>query len=175
MSGFSFKNNFNNDQSYRSKKKLGASSILDLGFYPLSLEYFLFKNYKKNIVSSNINHSKKLKFDLEGNVLISSKEFSRFYFWSYNMNYKNYINLVFEKGEINIDFIFSKNVKKIILYIKNKNKVTSKIFKNSKSQEEIAFKYFMTQKPTRDYYSNLLKLSLMIDKIKKNEKNFKMV
>ena len=80
MSGFSFKNNFNNDQSYRSKKKLGASSILDLGFYPLSLEYFLFKNYKKNIVSSNINNFIKLKFDLEGNVLISSKEFQDFIF-----------------------------------------------------------------------------------------------
>ena len=175
VSGFSYKNDFCNDKTYRSKKILGASSILDLGFYPLSLEFFLFENYKKNIIASNLNISKKLKFDISGDVLLNSNQFSRHYFWSYEMNYKNFINLVFERGEIYVDFFFSKNTDQIILKIKNKNKIDKKIFKNLITQEEIAFRYFLKNKPSRKYYNNLLKISSMIDKIKSHEKYHQMV
>ena len=171
IAGFGFNNNFNKDSTYRGLKSLGGSAILDLGFYPLSLEYYLFNKFKKKIKYSNIINSKKLDIDISGDVLFEDNQFSRYYFWGYNLNYKNFIKIIFDKGELSMNFIFSKNVKEVSLNQVAKNETKIFKFKNL-NQEEIAFNYYLDEKNKVFDYSEILGLSKIIDQIKgkKNEK-----
>jgi len=165
FSSFSFNNNFKTDKSYRSKKLLGGSAILDLGFYPLSLEFFLFNKFKKKVVSSSIIKSKKLKIDISGNVHLNDKDFNRYYFWGYNNSYQNFIKIIFEKGEIFMNFPFSKNSNLIKLKIIKNNKLYIFKYKNF-SQETIAFQYYLNNKFKITNFDEILNLSKLIDKIK---------
>lgn len=168
ISAFGFRNNFKNEITYRKSKKLGASSLLDLGFYPLALEFYLFEKFKKKqIFYSSYIKSKKLNFDIEGTALLGEKNFLRYYLWGYNMDYSNFIHIVFENGEIYCDYIFSKNVNQIKLTIIEKNKKIIKNYSNSVSQERLAFNYYLKNKPNKKYYSKILGLSKLIDNIKR--------
>ena len=149
---------------------MGASAILDLGFYPLSLEYFLFNKYKKKINFSKLEKSKKLGFDVSGNVLISDKNFYRFYIWGYNFSYKNSIKIIFEKGIIKMNFIFSKNINRTKLKILIKNKVKYYEYKDI-NQEEIAFKKYLKLRKEESKKNELIALSKLIDKVNLYGKN----
>jgi predicted dehydrogenase len=165
FSSFGFNNNFKTDKSYRSKKFLGGSAILDLGFYPLSLEFFLFNKFKKKVVSSGIIKSKKLKIDISGNVHLNDKDFNRYYFWGYNNSYQNFIKIVFERGEIFMNFPFSKNLNLVKLKVLKNNKLHIFKYKNF-SQETIAFQYYLQNKFKITNFDEILNLSKLIDKIK---------
>ena len=105
--------------------------------------------------------------DISGNVLLKDNDFYRYYFWSYKKSYQNFLKIIFENGEIYMDFIFSKNINTVFLKNTLNNKETIYEFKNF-NQEKIAFKSYLEKKGNLNYNENL-GLAKLIEEIKKNK------
>ena len=110
------------EPGYRNIYELGASSLLDLGIYPISLIISLFKNQKLDLVNKKIESEENLKYDTSGEAEYISDNGTVYYInWAYDRSYKNEIIIVGENLELRSNFIFSKkqdHVAKINLYKK---------------------------------------------------------
>lgn len=137
VSNFKFPSLNSNNQRY--KKNKGDGFFYDTAVYPISLENYLFENFKKE---KNVFYSKKIrkKVDLRGYIFIKSNNFNRFYFWGEGQNYSNNIEIAFKNCTIFFNKIYSKaNKENILIKIFFKNKI-KKINIKHVNQFEIMFK-----------------------------------
>ena len=94
---------------FRFNKKLGGSSLFDVGCYPLSIILALFPNKEINILDSDITQADSDSVDLDGfvNLKIDS-QINCFLEWAYDRAYRNDIDIWGEEGSLYTDNIFSK-------------------------------------------------------------------
>ncbi len=94
---------------YRDKKELGASCLLDVGIYPISLIYNLFHHMKIDVINTTRKLDKHNAFDVSGSahLLLDSKINCNLQ-WSYNSSYRNEIDIWGENIGLYSYKIFSK-------------------------------------------------------------------
>ena len=164
----SFKIPLNDQKNFRFKKKLGGGALMDVGAYPLSILFFLFKDSKYKIIKKKINISKINKLDTSGSVILNFGKNSICNFsWGFNMPYENYLKIVGIKGSMYAKFIFSKKIVQgceIKIFSNNKHKT---IIINKANQINLAFDYFLNTKTNQKYNKISLKLLKILDLIKK--------
>ena len=99
----------------RYNSKIGGGFFLDLGVYLVSLEHYLFGNNikKHKIIAKTFRNSEKLA--LKGNIILN-ENILKSYSWGLGVDYKNYIEIIFEKAVIKINRFFSKNKKEKIIF-----------------------------------------------------------
>ena len=142
ISNFKFPSLKKNNQRYIVSK--GNGFFYDSAVYPISLENFLFENYK--IKKSEIYLQKiKKKVDLRGSIFVNCKNFKIYYFCGDGQNYSNNIELVFEYGTIFFNKIFSK-----------------------KNNENIEIKIFFKNSLKKINFKKLNHFKIMFNKIKMN-------
>ena len=95
---------------FRANKNLGASCLYDVGSYPLSIILDLLEINKLDIKSSFKRCNKTTLVDEEGGCELLLNDKTRCQIeWSYNMSYRNSIDLWGKKGSLYSDKIFSKD------------------------------------------------------------------
>lgn len=105
ISYFNIPNIFPN---HRYSQKLGQGFFFDTAVYPLSLCNHLFK-IKPNKIKIKYNKViKEKKNERRGCLFLNSKYLDLFLFWGENLKYKNSLEIVFTKGSIFIEKIFTK-------------------------------------------------------------------
>mgnify|MGYP001431006147 CR=1 FL=1 len=163
----SFKIPLNDKNNFRFKNKLGGGALNDVGFYPISIMFTLFDSRRIEILKSKI--TKKNNLDINGSI--STKNENKILFeldWGFKSLYQNNIKIFGTDGVIEVNFIYSKN-------IKQNGKI--KIFKTKKSlinvpnanQINLAFNEMLSAK--KSFFNKRYKLSLqiinIIEKLKK--------
>ena len=139
----SFKIPLSDKKNFRFNRNLGGGALNDVGFYPISLMFTLFNSKKIKLIKSNITI--KNKVDIMG--IIKAQNEKKVIFdlvWGFKSSYKNNLLIYGEKGILEVNFIFSKNINqdgKIIFY-KNKNIRVIKISKSN--QINLAFKNMLS-------------------------------
>jgi NDP-hexose-3-ketoreductase len=164
----SFKIPLNDKKNFRFHKKLGGGALMDVGAYPLSIPFFLFKGSKYKIIKKKINTSKTNRLDTSGGVILNfGKKYICNFSWGFNMPYENYVKIVGINGSIYAKFIFSKKIiQGCELKILTNNKYKTIIIKKA-NQINLAFNYFLNEKKNREYNRISLKLLEILDLIKK--------
>ena len=95
---------------YRFNKDLGASALLDLGIYPLSIITNLFPDKEIKLLKVNLKTEESGFIDVSGEVeLRLGNNISCLLDWSYDRNYKNEISIEGEMGSLTTEKIFSKD------------------------------------------------------------------
>ena len=157
----------NDKRNFRFKKKLGGGALMDVGVYPISLPFFLYKNPNLEIIKKNINFSKKNKIDTSGSLTVKiKKKILGSFHWGFNLPYRNNLSILGEKGCIEINFFFSKKVVQegeIKLFLKKSNK---KVKVKKFNQINETFKYFLSKKNNKILNIKSLNILKFLDKIK---------
>ncbi len=164
----SFKIPLNDKKNFRFNKNLGGGSLNDVGFYPISIMFTLFNSKKIKLLKSNI--TKQNKVDIEGEIRAQNENEVIFDLsWGFDSPYKNNLTIYGTKGNLLVDFIFSKNINqdgKIIININRKLKV----IKVSKSNQiNLAFKDMLSNKNKlfNKRYQTSYRILNIIEKLKK--------
>ena len=103
-------------KSFRNIKSLGASSFWDIGCYPMSLIYELFKNKidKINIIRTFLYHDSN-NIDKLGYTFLNFKNFlSINLYWGIDLSYKNYFEIFSTNKSLKFNYIFSKKKENLI-------------------------------------------------------------
>ena len=140
---------------------------MDVGAYPLSIPFFLFKNFKYSIIKKKINISKKSKLDISGQVLLNIKKNCICNFsWGFNSAYENYLKITGIRGSIEAKFIFSKKISQaceLNVLINNNQK---KIFIKEANQINLAFNHFFNGTMDKKFNKISSKLLKILNSIK---------
>lgn len=118
ISNFRYPSLKKSDNRYKFNE--GKGFFNDAASYLISLESYLFNNFKTNF---NFKSKKiKKKIDLRGYIFLEKKNQTRHYFWGEGQNYSNNIEIFFNDTTIHIDKFFSKaSNEEIILKIFSRN------------------------------------------------------
>ena len=103
-------------KSFRNVKSLGASSFWDIGCYPISLIYELFKDKidKINFIRTFLYHDSN-NIDKLGHTFLNFKNFlSINLYWGIDLSYKNYFEIFSTNKSLKFNYIFSKKKENII-------------------------------------------------------------
>lgn len=155
-------------RNFRFNKKLGGGALYDVGYYPLSTLFTLFNSNKINILKKKI--TKNSNIDLKGETIITNENNIIFDLsWSFKDNYKNFIYIYGEKGQLKSNFIFSKKIiqdGKIEIFYNRKFKVKKTIKAN---QINLAFNEMLknSNKIFKINYKQSLELLEVFEKLKK--------
>ena len=160
---------------FRGNKKLGASCLYDVGSYPLSFVLDLFEVNKLDIISSFKKYNKTSLIDEEGRCeLLINKDMRCQIEWSYNMSYRNSIDLWGDKGSLYSDKIFSKDIRyspKIELRDQQGKIVSIPI--QSSNPFELMIKSFLRNATSRSHsnkeQNRILELSELLESVDKLE------
>ena len=156
-------------KNFRFKKKLGGGSLMDVGVYPISLPYFLFKKPKVVVIKKKINFLKKNQIDLSGSLLLNiNKKILGSFNWGFDLPYQNNLMILGNKGQITIDFIFSKKIiqnGEIKIFLKTSDK---KLKVKKFNQINATFNFFLSKKKYKILNKNSLDILKLLDKIQKN-------
>ena len=108
-------------ESFKNKKKYGASAFWDIGYYNISLIQILFSINKLN--NFNLDMKYKSSIDYYGSLNFQINKLIVKLQWGYGFNYINKLRISSENKLIEMDYIFSKKPNKSTkLIIRNKNK-----------------------------------------------------
>ena len=163
----------NDKKNFRYKKSLGGGSLYDMGVYPLSLNIFLFDNLNPKIIESKLTFSKKHKIDLMGSATTIYKSAIFKQEWGFNLEYQNYLKIKGSKGEMMVNFFYSKkNIDNAIIKIRKKSKI-KKIFIKNANQINLAFVHYLNKKNTLKDKILTIKLSELINKVLITSKKIK--
>ena len=155
----------NDKKNFRYKQSLGGGFLYDMGIYPLSLNIFLFDNLNPKIIESKLTFSKKHKIDLMGSTTTIYKKAIFKQEWGFNLEYQNYLKVKGSKGEMIVNFFYSKkNIDNAIIKIKKKSKI-KKIFIKNANQINLAFMHYLNKKNTLKDKILTIKLSELINKV----------
>ena len=164
----SFKIPLNDKKNFRFNKNLGGGSLNDVGFYPISIMFTLFNSKKVKLLKSKI--TKQNKVDIQGEIRAQNENEVIFDLsWGFDSSYKNNLTIYGTKGNLLVNFIFSKNINqdgKIIININRKLEV----IKVSKSNQiNLAFKDMLSNKNKlfNKRYLTSYRILNMIEKLKK--------
>jgi len=163
----SFKIPLNDKKNFRFQKKLGGGALMDVGAYPLSIPFFLFKDFKYSIIKKKINISKKSKLDISGQVLLNiDKNCICNFSWGFNSPYENYLRITGINGSIEAKFIFSKKISQSceLKVVSNNNQ--KKIFIKEANQINLAFNHFLNGSIDKKFNKISSKLLRVLDSIK---------
>lgn len=103
-------------KSFRNFKSLGASSFWDIGCYPISLIFELFKDEidKINVIDTVLYYDKN-NIDKNGHTFLNFKNFlSINLYWGIDLSYKNYFEISSRDKSLKFNYIFSKKIGNII-------------------------------------------------------------
>ena len=164
----SFKIPLSDKENFRFNKKYGGGALNDVGFYPISIMFTLFNSKKVKLLKSKI--TKQNKVDIQGEIRAQNENEVIFDLsWGFDSSYKNNLIIYGTKGNLLVDFIFSKKINqdgKIIININKK----SEVIKISKSNQiNLAFKDMLSNKNklfSKRYLTSHRILNI-IEKIKK--------
>ena len=95
---------------FRNNQSLGASCLMDVGIYPISLMLSLFDNNSIEVVTSKIIFDEESSYDISGiSHLLIDSNINCFLNWSYDTAYTNQVNIWGTKNSLYSNRIFSKN------------------------------------------------------------------
>tara|TARA_B100000575_G_C23083484_1_gene624316 strand:- start:241 stop:1179 length:939 start_codon:yes stop_codon:yes gene_type:complete len=156
-----FKIPLNDRKNFRFSKKYGGGAINDVGFYPISLMFTLFKSKRIKFLKTNLKKSNHI--DLKGDLLAKNENGIIFRLgWGFNLPYKNFLKINGDKGFIEVQFIFSKKIiQRAEIIIQNPKLKIIKIKKAN--QINLAFNNMINLK--KDNFRQKLILSNQILKI----------
>ena len=164
----SFKIPLSDNENFRFKKKYGGGALNDVGFYPISIMFTLFNSKKIKFLKSKI--IKENQIDIRGNLKAQNENKVIFDLnWSFKNSYENNLILYGTKGNLIVDFIFSKNVNqdgRINIYKKKK----LEIIKVPKSNQiNLAFEDMLSNnnKLFHDRYKISFNILDIIERLKK--------
>ena len=105
----SFKIPLSDRKNFRYKKNLGGGALNDVGFYPISIMFTLFDSKKIKFLKSKI--VKQNQIDVRGDLVAQNENKVIFDLsWGFKSSYRNNLILYGTKGNLKVDFIFSKKV-----------------------------------------------------------------
>ncbi len=158
----SFKIPLSDKENFRFNKKYGGGALNDVGFYPISIMFTLFNSKKIKFLKSKI--IKENQIDIRGNLKAQNENKVIFDLnWSFKSSYENNLILYGTKGNLIVDFIFSKNVNqdgRINIYKKKKLEIV-KVPKSN--QINLAFEDMLSN--TNKLFNERYKISLNVLKI----------
>ncbi len=158
----SFKIPLSDKENFRFNKKYGGGALNDVGFYPISIMFTLFNSKKIKFLKSKI--IKENQIDIRGNLKAQNENKVIFDLnWSFKSSYENNLILYGTKGNLIVDFIFSKNVSqdgRINIYKKKKLEIV-KVPKSN--QINLAFEDMLSN--TNKLFNERYKISLNVLKI----------
>ena len=164
----SFKIPLSDKENFRFNKKYGGGALNDVGFYPISIMFTLFNSKKIKFLESKIIEQNQI--DIRGNLKAQNENKVIFDLnWGFKSSYENNLILYGTKGNLIVDFIFSKNVNqngRINIYKKKK----LEIMKVPKSNQiNLAFEDMLSNK--NKLFNERYKISLnvlnIIERLKK--------
>ena len=164
----SFKIPLNDKKNFRFNKNLGGGSLNDVGFYPISIMFTLFKSKKiKLLKSKKTRHN---KVDMQGEIKAQNENKVIFDLsWGFDSSYKNNLTIYGTKGNLLVDFIFSKNINQDGKIIINVNRKLEVIKISKSNQINLAFKDMLSNKNKlfNKRYLTSYRILNMIEKLKK--------
>ena len=159
---------------FRDNQLLGASCLMDVGIYPISLILSLFDNNSIEVVTSKIIINDELSYDVSGitHLLIDSN-INCFLNWSYDTAYTNEVNIWGTKNSLHSNRIFSKNKEYTPYFeMRDMNGNYSKTELPSANHFKWMLDYFSkvidSEEKINQQKSNILKLATILEKIKVN-------
>ena len=149
---------------YRNKKELGASSLFDLGVYPISIILSLFKSSNIEITNKEIKFEETNSYDIEGSLnLRINKEIECLLEWAYDKTYKNEILIEGTKSSLSTEYIFSKDSDYLPYFnIIEKNKTRSIIETEKANHFELMLNSFYLS--SKDLSSSQLQKDFILDR-----------
>lgn len=93
---------------FRFKKNLGGGAIFDMGSYAISAVLKLFDKENITIKYCDIKYDEEYNVDLSGLVILQIDKINIILKWSYNISYKNEINIWGTAGSMQNKRFFSK-------------------------------------------------------------------
>lgn len=158
-------------ESFRNKKKYGASAFWDIGYYNISLIQILFTINKLN--NFNLYMKYKSSIDYYGSLNFQINKLIVKLQWGYGFNYINKFKISNEKKLIEMDYIFSKKpTKSTRLTVINNNK--KKYYYKPVNQFDYVFNIFYQLYLNYDLAKKEMKLISnrinLIDSIYKSKK-----
>ena len=152
------------DPGYRNKKELGASSLFDLGVYPVSIILSLFKSSNIEIINKEIRFEEPNSYDIEGSLnLRINKEIECLLEWAYDKTYKNEIIIEGTRSSLSTEYIFSKDSDYLPYFnIIEKNKTRSIIKTEKANHFELMLNSFYLS--SKDLRSSQLQKDLILDR-----------
>ena len=157
---------------FRFNKKLGGSSLFDVGCYPLSIILALFPDEEINILDSEITKTDSDSVDLDGSVNLKiGSQINCFLEWAYNRAYRNDIDIWGEEGSLYADNIFSKktNYKPQFLLRDLYGNQTKEVIESSNHFEKMLEHFFHSlndKTKTDEERKRVINLSKLLEKIK---------
>ena len=164
----SFKIPLNDKKNFRFNKNLGGGSLNDVGFYPISIMFTLFNSKKVKLLKSKI--TKQNKVDIQGEIRAQNENEVIFDLsWGFDSSYKNNLTIYGTKGNLLVDFIFSKNINQDGKIIINVNRKLEVIKISKSNQINLAFKDMLSNKNKlfNKRYLTSYRILNMIEKLKK--------
>ena len=150
---------FYDKKNFRFSSKKGGGSLYDVGYYPISILFTLFKLKKIKLINKTIY--KKKNVDINGKIILQDSLGRLFNLkWGLESNYENRLNLIGSKGAIYVDFIFSKKIYQKGLITLKKNNQVKKISIAKSNQINNAFNEII--RSDQKFYIYKKKLSLKI-------------
>lgn len=132
--------------NFRYNKELGGSSLLDQGFYPITLAYELFEKNLK-IIDCNLTIDKRFSTDTQGFAnFIGRNGIKIFLKWGMNNKYSNVVTLKTKNSIFNFPFIFSKPDGIVSEYTIINKKSKNNVAVGSFNQFEIMFENILNKK-----------------------------
>ena len=157
---------------FRFNKKLGGSSLFDVGSYPLSLILTLFPDKEINILNSAIPKTDSESVDLDGSVNLKiGSQINCFLEWAYNRAYRNDIDIWGEEGSLYTDNIFSKKADHRPQFLLRDlyGNQTKEIIESSNHFEKMLEHFFSTlsdKTKIDEERKRIINLSKLLEKIK---------
>ena len=164
----SFKIPLNDKKNFRFNKNLGGGSLNDVGFYPISIMFTLFNSKKIKLLKSKITRQNKV--DMQGEIKAQNENKVIFDLsWGFDSSYKNNLTIYGTKGNLLVDFIFSKNINQDGKIIINVNRKLEVIKISKSNQINLAFKDMLSNKNKlfNKRYLTSYRILNMIEKLKK--------
>lgn len=159
-----------NKGDHRNNNTLTGGNIYEIGCYPISLIYFIFKIRKKDfkyikIVKKIINKDNTLiEFIFNKNKFILS--------WGYGLNYRNNFKFYSQNNYINVNKIFGKRISDIstLSLLESSKKKMHKKFSNSDNfyfMFKSCFNLIRKSSNRKKFYNEILDVAELIDYFKK--------
>ena len=164
----SFKIPLNDKKNFRFNKNLGGGSLNDVGFYPISIMFTLFNSKKIKLLKSKITRQNKV--DMQGEIKAQNENKVIFDLsWGFDSSYKNNLTIYGTKGNLLVDFIFSKNINQDGKISNNVNRKLEVIKISKSNQINLAFKDMLSNKNKlfNKRYLTSYRILNMIEKLKK--------
>lgn len=159
---------------FRNNQSLGASCLMDVGIYPISLMLSLFDNNSIEVVTSKIILNEESSYDVSGvSHLLIDSNINCFLNWSYDTAYTNEVNIWGTKNSLYSNRIFSKNKEYTPYFeMRDMNGNYSKTELPSANHFKLMLDYFSkvihNDEKINQQKSSILKLSKILEKIKVN-------